>query len=380
MATILVYDYDYFHYPSVIPNLECAKYAAWRKKHKDIVVFHELLQPSLYTKTFFRKEYDDGVYDKLIQDSTVEYGGRAFSSVYRPFDLEMERIEPDLNMYWKYMGHYGKGIKHQEEIKTILYSTHVRLSLDGKTLEPFPYERLKPKHPNVILHDYDLSTIPNVFDLLQDVSARRPSGLPYRIGNKYPINVYTYEELKKWLSIPPASFAFYIQFNGVLEDEQLIELCEKPILGLRQMFYNFTYDCSDENDFVERVLPKFYRQMLFLRSRKLKVLLNIDTEFFKTPELLNLVKLIICYYGKTNLEYVRPHKQTLYGYCSWKRRPYIEMLPWIKVSVTLEQMRASFQYIRKANYEVFNMFYNTPNVIPIGGKLVNEWERNSCQN
>ena len=31
MGTILVYDWDFFHYPSVIPNLECAKYAAYQK-------------------------------------------------------------------------------------------------------------------------------------------------------------------------------------------------------------------------------------------------------------------------------------------------------------------------------------------------------------
>lgn len=63
MSTILIYDYDFFHYPSVIPNLECAKYAAWRKYRKDIVVFNNNLDPSHYTKTFFRKEYDDGLYD-----------------------------------------------------------------------------------------------------------------------------------------------------------------------------------------------------------------------------------------------------------------------------------------------------------------------------
>lgn len=100
MAVILVYDWDFFHYPSVLPNLECAKYAAWRKKHRDIVVFHNELNPGQYTKTFLRKEYDDGVYDKVILNPTVEYGGRAFSEVYRPFDLEMERIEPDMWMYW----------------------------------------------------------------------------------------------------------------------------------------------------------------------------------------------------------------------------------------------------------------------------------------
>ena len=79
MATILIYDSDFFHYPNVIPNLECAKYAAWRKKKRDIVVFNNNFEPSLYTKTFYRKEYDDGIYDRRILDSSVEYGGRAFS-------------------------------------------------------------------------------------------------------------------------------------------------------------------------------------------------------------------------------------------------------------------------------------------------------------
>ena len=60
MSVILVYDADFFHYSSVIPNLECAKYSAWRKKHKDIISFNNNLNPDLYTKTFYRKEYDDG--------------------------------------------------------------------------------------------------------------------------------------------------------------------------------------------------------------------------------------------------------------------------------------------------------------------------------
>lgn len=77
--TILVYDWDFFHYPSVIPNLECAKYAAWRKKKRDIVTFNNNLDPSMYTKVFFRKEYEDGIYDEIILNPKVEYGGRAFS-------------------------------------------------------------------------------------------------------------------------------------------------------------------------------------------------------------------------------------------------------------------------------------------------------------
>jgi hypothetical protein len=226
----------------------------------------------------------------------------------------------------------------------------------------------------VIVHDYDLGNVPGAFELLQEVAASRPSGLSYRIGNKYPINVYNFQDLQKWLKLPPMGTCFYLQFNGVFTDEEIIELIHTPTLGLRQMVYNFTYNCPSEEVFVEKVLPQIYKQALFLRSHKQKILLNIDTEFFKTKELFDLIKLIDCFYGKTkNLEYIIPHSQTLYGYCSWNKRAELEVLPWVHFRVSLQEMRASFQYVRKHNYEVFDMFYSMPNVIPKGGKLVNEW-------
>ena len=377
MAVILVYDWDYFHYPSVIPNLECAKYAAWRKKKKDIVVFGPNFEPGQYTSVFFRKEYDDGIYDNRILRSNVEYGGRAFSEQYKPFNLEMEQILPDFEIYKKYKEQYGTVKERREEIRTILNATHVRLSLDGKTLEPFPYERLQPYHPSVILHDYDLSSVPGAFELLEDVSRRRPSGLPYRIGNKYPINVYNFDELMKWLKLPPMGTVFYLQYNGMFTNDELVALCEKPILGLRQMVYNFTYGCSDENYFLEHNLGEFYKQLLFLRRHNTKILLNISNEFFKTPELLNLMKLFNCYYGRSYCEHILPHRETLYSWCASRKRAYLEVMPWSHFSVSLQEIRNSFQYMRKNNYEVFDMFYSMPNVILQGGKLVNEWKRDS---
>ena len=334
----------------------------------------------MYTKTFFRKEYDDGVFDKKILLPNVEYGGRAFSEQYKPFDLEMERILPDLSIYDNYRELYGTRKADKEEIRTILYATHIRLSLDSKTLEPFPFDRLQPYHPSVIFHDYDIAEVPGSFDLLQEISKSRPSGLPYRIGNKYPINVYNYEDLRKWLTLPAMGTCFYLQYNGVLTDEEIIDLLEKPILGLRQLVYNFTYGYTSEERFVVDALPQIYKQALFLRSCRQKILLNIDTDFFKTRELLNLMKLINCFYGKNYFAFVRPEAQTLYTYCAWKRRAYLEMLPWARFSVTQDEMRESFQYIRKHNYEVFDMFYSTPSIIAKGGKLVNEWARDSETN
>lgn len=107
MAVILIYDYDYFHYPGVIPNLECAKLAAYEKKNKNIAVFHDELNPTIYTKTYFRKEYDDGLYNETILMPTVTYGGRAFSSVYQPFNIEMEMIEPDFEIYTRFSRYFG---------------------------------------------------------------------------------------------------------------------------------------------------------------------------------------------------------------------------------------------------------------------------------
>ena len=289
----------------------------------------------------------------------------------------MERIEPDFTIYDKFYNYYATTKTAQKQLKTILYATHVRLSLDGKTLEPFPYDRLQPYHPSIILHDYDLAAVPEGFELLEEVSQMRPSGLPYRIGNKYPINVYNYDELQKWLSLPPMGNCFYLQYNGVLEDEQLVYMVEHPALGLRQLIYNFTYGCASETEFMIKVLPQIYKQALFLRSHAIKILLNIDTDFFKTRELLNLMKLIDCFYGKNHLTYIRPHRQTLYEYCAWKRRACLEVMPWIHFTVSKEEMRESFQYIRKNNYEVFDMFYSTPSVILKGGTLVNEWSRDS---
>lgn len=381
MGVILVYDYDYFHYPGVIPNLECAKIAAYEKKKRNITVFHNNFEPERYSKAYFRKEYDDGLYDNSILKSNVLYGGRAFSQVYKPFNIEMELVEPDFEIYRKYSDCYGYTKKNAQQIKTLLTATHFRLSLDGQKLLPFPYERLRPRHPCVVLHDYDLAAVPQSFELVQEIMTARPRGLMYHIGNKYPINVYTFEDLKKWLSIYPMGDCFYLQYNGLFTDEQIIELLSEPTMSLRQMIYNFTYKCASEAEFMVKVLPQIYKQALFLRRYKIKFLLNIDEDFFQTPELLNLMKLINCWYGKTFIESLpKPNGRTLYGYCSSNKIAYIEPFPWQKLTVSKEQMRESFQYIRKHNYDVFDKFYSAPGVIIQGGKLEYGWERNPKEN
>lgn len=371
MSTILIYDYDFYHYPNIIPNLECAKYAAWRKNKKDIVLSLDTFEPSNYSSVFFRKEYDDGIYDPKILLPNVNYGGRAFSEHYQPFDLEMERIKPDFSIYNKYINHYGSTKKKQEELKTLLYATHMRASLDEKKLETFPLERLERAHPIIIFHDYNLSKIPNIYEYLEDI-VYQPNKT-YRIGNKYPINVYNYEELKKWLALPGMSAAYCIQYNGLFSEEEIIDFSSRKLSNIKSIIYNFAYGFKDEDDFLSNGFIDFYKQTLFLRNNQMKILLNIDNFFFKTEAFLNLMNLINIFYQQRIITDLEVKKQTLFGYCAWQtkisKRPYDKRC----ISITPDQMRESFQFIRKNNYEAFDMFYSYTNVIAKGGKLQNGW-------
>lgn len=375
MGVVLVYDWDYFHYSHVIPNLECAKLVAWNRNHRNITVFTDRFEPERYTQSYFRKEYDDGIYDESIINPKVLYGGRAFSDTYKSLSEDIENTVPDFSIYEKYSDLYGSAPIDKTQIKTILYATHFRASTDGINLNPFPFDQLRSNHPCVVFHDYNLASIDGIHDYLYEICAARPKGRPYGIGNKYPIQIYDFKELIKWLDITPMANLFFLQYNGVFTDEELIELTENHGFEMRQIFYNYTYNCRDETEFMMQVLPKIYKQALFLRRSGLKVLLNIDTEFFKTKELIDLMQLINSYYTNKNINKNSPRCQTLYAYCKSERREKFRTLPFVAPSkISKDEMRNSFQYIREHNYEVFDMFYSVPGIVNRGGKLVNEWE------
>lgn len=370
MGVILVYDWDFFHYPNVMPNLECMKYCAYFKKKKQIVVFKPEFEPQKYTQAFFRKDYDDGIYDKSILQENVIYGGRAFSNEYQPLKLEIEDIEPDIEIYKQYADFYTLQYSDKNDFRTLLNATHIRASLDGKDLRNFPFNRLQPAHPTVIFHDYDLGKIPSILDLAEELN--NLGKRPYRIGNKFPINVYNYQDLKKWLKISVMGNGFCVQFNGILTDEEIIDLVKYPNFKLHQVLYNFIYQCSSESDFIQNRLSILYKQLLYLRRNNKEILLNIDTSFFQTKPILDLIILLNSFYKNKTWPQVCLRDRTLYGYCSSQSLIKSFLRNRVFYSVSKEEMRASFQYVRKHNYEVFCMFYDIPGIIAKGGKLVNE--------
>ena len=84
MGVIGVYDWDFFNYSPMIPNLECAKLLAYHKQRRDVTVLLPVLGSlDRYSKVYIRKDYDDGLYSRHLLLNNVEYGGRFFNSVYQ---------------------------------------------------------------------------------------------------------------------------------------------------------------------------------------------------------------------------------------------------------------------------------------------------------
>lgn len=369
MGVVGVYDWDYFHYSHVIPNLECAKIVAWRKKHQDIALLTPKLDPTMYTQFYFRKDYEDGIYDPVIQLPNVTYGGRAFSEVYQPQPFDYEKIVPDFSIYEKYKTHFGTSTTDLATIKTILNSTHFRLSPNGKNIEQLDYNLINKNNSTVILHDYDLGAVPHALEAALDISNCGIGARRVRIGTKYPVQIHSYKEFKRWLEVEPSGKLFAVQFNGQLTDEQVIELTEMNAPTMRKMYYNFLYGCADEDDFVVRVLPKIYKQIVFLRNHNQPILLNIDQDFFKTQELADLMGIINLFYDNNPSKVVKEFR-TLYAYCHMPSRWKAIELYKRNYPYTKQQIINAFQYMRIKNYEVFDMFYSMPIVEAKGGKLV----------
>ena len=49
MATIGIYDADFFTYEAMIPNLECAKLVTYFRKKREIAALSTTLSPEKYT-------------------------------------------------------------------------------------------------------------------------------------------------------------------------------------------------------------------------------------------------------------------------------------------------------------------------------------------
>lgn len=382
MAVIGVFDYDFFNYSHVVPNLECAKLVTYHRRHNNIAVLSPALKPSKYTQFIIRKEYDDGNFPREFFFQNCVYGGRAFNpQQYIPLAPGIENTIPDMHIYDDYVTHFGYKKTEVAQIKRILNCAHMRLAPDSQNLLSF--ERLKRNFANqpsgIFLHDYDLASL-KPYDLIVQLQNSRTFKTrdeinPYPVGNKFPIRVYSPEELARWMQIIVIPGAFFLEYYGLMSDQILYNLCMDNKRMARQLYYNITYGCADENEFLMRRLPQIFVQCLFLRKANIKILLSYEDGFFVTSELEHFIELLNCWLSFQWQENFLPTAQSLYAFCRDAARFHYTNWAFVSVTIPIDTIRNIFQYIREQNYELFVKFYEWDSVSFKGGKFVNDWER-----
>ena len=381
MATYGVYDYDFFTYENVIPNLECAKLVTYYRQSNQLATLSPVLNPAPYTKFFIRKEYDDGLFPREFFYGSSEYGGRAFTEdkTYIPLPAKIENTIPNMHIYDPHVERFGRKNAEIAQINRILNCAHIRLAPDSHNI--LPIEQLKKNFENkvsgIFLHDYDLAGL-KAYDVILELSNQRElkvrEGLnPYPIGNKFPIKVYSSEELVQWSKLTFIPGALFFEFCGLMEDPALYNLCSNKRMA-KQIWYNVTSGCSTENDFFVNRLRKIFVQVLFLRRANIKILLTYDDQIIKTKELRDLIELLNTWLRFSYMHDFAPHSQNLYKFCRDNAHFHYTSWAFQSVNLSVEEMRNSFLYIRVHDYDLFKMFYEWDEVKFDGRKIVNEWE------
>ena len=374
MGTIGIFDYDYMNYAPTMPNLECAKLCAYYKRKKEITVLAPMMEPARYTRFIIRKDYDDEIYDRVIFAKNVEYGGLAFSkNHYQPLPIEIESTKPDFHVYERYKDKFGITRTARGNFTKIMNGAHIRLSLDGKTIwkDYMKPVELEHKTNSIFLHDNNLGAIPESIDIIKELTSRytltKGEYDPRLIGMKFPVQLNNDEIFHKWFDIAPSFSLFFLQYNGVMKDGSIVELCEKNPSIAKQIYYNIGLARFSENDFMELYLPQIFKQVLFLRSNNIRISLKYEDDFFVDQRLKNLIILFNKYLAREKLaEGSKPFAGTLYKFVSSKK---MKQYQFNKNTMRLQDIRDCFQYVRERNYEVFKMFYECEKTEYKGGEI-----------
>lgn len=382
MATIGIWDADFFSGTEVLPNLECAKLSAYFKQKRDITVISPTLSPSRFTNFYVRKDRLDGNFPKELFLPNVTFGGLAFSkNIYIPMEESIEKMVPDFSGYERFSNNFGTTSSSKAFFKKIMRSASVRFSIDGKNISNWlkKEDYLDQYTPGIFIHDYELTKISGILEVIKDWSSSRETlkeeePYPYPIGVKHPIQIYSEEQLFDWLKIPFISGHYIIQYNGVLSDEACAQLVSTP--GAKRIIFLYKTDScySSENDFLKNYLLKIYTQCLYFRNNGLKFSLTFEDNFLFRQELENLIYFLNLFFYSTTTKYER---KTLLGYCKrLKDQSKILGMSYDKnfrgKEINLLQVREFFQLIRETDYEIFSAFYEYNDIIYDNGRLIND--------
>ncbi len=374
-----IMDADMATYTLVPFNLEVMKLSAYYKKKGEIVVLAPSFTPERNTLFIYRKDYNDGEFPiQLTRTKNVQYGGLAFSgNVYVPLPREIEIMRPDTSIYSK-MEDVIKGTtsQHRNRIfQNMMTAEHCRLSLDGKTIwDEYPRQfKYLAAARNLMLHDYNLGAIEGGFEEVKKIlSHARTDGWATRVGMKFPVQVNDGQSLLNWSTLNSNGVFYAVRYDGVIEDEPFLDwvgACrEKSVYS--QMEYHITSSRYEPNEFIEKLLPKIFRQVIISRSYRIFFSLSYDEGFFPDKRWEDVIRLFNYYHNSYANESISRYynmiaDDTLFNFAANSQKVPEKYYGDV---FNKDKIREIFVFVREHHPELFNDFYEC-SAKKLGGKL-----------
>lgn len=372
-------DADMTKYTFVPFNIDIMKLSTYYKRKREIVGLTPFFAPYKYTKLIYRKDYDDGVFSKYLFDyNNIEYGGLAFSGGrYVPMAEEIEKCIPDTSIYEAFRSDFSTYKSFGSLFTTMMGSPHVRLSLDGQNVWKDFTKSLSIRDGSKVLfvHDNNLNKIKDAKIIIPELLSFNRNK-PRSLAIKFPLKIDNEQDFFDWTQWAGAGNFFPIHFLGSFSDEGAYKLTTMPTRKsiCSQLQYFVTADCSSEQDFVSRKLPDLFRQLSFLRRNRIKILLKIDEDFFEDNMWYRVLLLIARYFHSLDSFKKEKFDELIEGDSLFRFAKYI---PQEKKRVNEDyfdkrEIRKLFFFVQEQNPELFELFYNSSNIIYKGGRLVYE--------
>jgi hypothetical protein len=252
---------------------------------------------------------------------------------------------------------------------------HCRLSLNGKTIWPDYPRQFKDlaMARNLMIHDYDLGAVDGSFEEVRRIlSLARRDGWATKIGMKFPVQINDGQSLLNWSSLNSNSTFYSLRYNGVIDDDafnEWIGMCRQRAI-YTQMEYHITPSWYEANDFVERLLPKIFRQVIISRSYRIFFSLIYDEGFFPDRRWEAVIQLFNYYHSSLFNEVEAKYFQKISNDTLFDFASKTSDTPFAHYGevFTRSQIRDIFAFVRQYHYPLFTDFYECT-AEKLGGKL-----------
>lgn len=257
-----------------VVNLEIMKLGTYfKKKNKIVELLLDASDNEKYTKIYLRKNrFDNNFPSLLLLDPRVEYGGYAFTKdTYLPLEEEIENTKPTTHIYDNYI----KGIHHNEVLSKFYRASrgsHLRLSLDNKTIINDYYKFINYDSVEVFIYDILLTKLSNSLAALQDLSRRFP------ISTIYPIKFYSIKDIEEWRQLKTTEGTFYSIYKVTSDEEFLfiLKLFDKQRNKINFCFGD-THFFNDRDFFIEATI--ILKRIIYSKVNGLNIRFFVSKNF-----------------------------------------------------------------------------------------------------